>query len=277
MIDSQSNHRASFPKTLTQAKNHTARFLTWRVIFALMLREMTSTYGRSPGGYLWAFLEPAVGILVLVLIFSTGFRSPPLGTNFAIYYASGLLPFYLFLTSATKVQQTITYSRQLLSYPRVTIFDALLARLTLNVLLQTVISAAIFTFILTFYETRTVLRFGALFNAFFMAVALGLGVGALNCVLMSREQIWISVWSVITRPLILISGVIFLHEDVSEPYRSWMGWNPLVHIVGEARRAFYFSYNGDYLSYTYIYGIALVTAAFGFLLLRSYGRDFLER
>ncbi|MDJ0823602.1 MAG: sugar ABC transporter permease, partial [Paracoccaceae bacterium] len=34
------------------------RFATARAVMALMLREMSTSFGRSPGGYLWAILEP---------------------------------------------------------------------------------------------------------------------------------------------------------------------------------------------------------------------------
>ena len=34
------------------------RFRALRTITALILREMGSTYGMSPGGYVWAVLQP---------------------------------------------------------------------------------------------------------------------------------------------------------------------------------------------------------------------------
>lgn len=248
-----------------------------RTITALILREMSTTYGRSPGGYIWAILEPALGLAALTAIFSIGFRSPPLGDNFAIFYASGLLPFVLTMSTSTKVQQSINFSRQLLTYPRVTFLDALLARLILNVLTQLMVSALIFTVILSFSETRTVLRLGTLVNAYAMASAIGFGVGTLNAVLISRNEVWSSVWSVITRPLFLISGIIFLPDHVPEPYSSWMTWNPLIHVTGETRRSFFYSYTGDYVDPLYAYGVALACTVAGLVLLRSYYRDLMER
>ena len=41
-----------------------------RVLFALMLRDMGTRFGRSAGGYLWAVAEPLGGILLLALAFS---------------------------------------------------------------------------------------------------------------------------------------------------------------------------------------------------------------
>jgi len=264
-------------RDLQPTRERLPRAASLRTIAALILREMAVTYGRTPGGYVWAVLEPALGVGLLVLIFSAGFRTPPLGTNFGIYYASGLLPFFMFMTTSAKVQQAINYSKQLLNYPRVTFMDALLARLVLNVLTQLAVSVMIFTFLLTMYETRTVLRPDRLLNAYAMAIALGFGVGALNCLLISRHAIWGTVWSVISRPLLFVSGVIFLHDNIPEPYRGWLEWNPLVHVTGEARRAFYYSYVGDYVDPVFAYGVACICAATGLLMLHSYYRDLLER
>jgi capsular polysaccharide transport system permease protein len=82
---------------------------------------------------------------------------------------------------------------------------------------------------------------------------------------------------VITRPLLLGSGVIFLHDSVPDPYRTWLEWNPLVHVTGESRRAFYYSYVGEYVDPVYAYGVAAICAAVGLLMLQSYYRDLLER
>ena len=64
---------------------NTMVFATPRIIVALILREIGTSYGRSPGGYIWALAEPVLGIALLTAIFSIGFRIPPLGNNFSIF------------------------------------------------------------------------------------------------------------------------------------------------------------------------------------------------
>lgn len=253
------------------------RFATGRAIIALILREMSTTYGRSPGGYIWAIMEPALAISLMAVIFSMGFRSPPMGTNFAIYYATGMLPFYMFTNTSSRVAQAINFSNQLLAYPRVTFWDAVMARFILIVLTQLMVSYILLTFIVMRWETRTILDLPLITNSFAMAAALGLGVGLLNCVIMSRYPIYNTVWSVLTRPLVLVSGVIFPPENIPQPYRGWLEWNPLIHVTGEARMAFYHSYDGSYVSPLYTYSVAIICGFFGLLFLRRFFRDNLER
>ena len=96
---------------------------TLRTIGALFIREMSTTHGRNAFGYAWAVLEPVAGIALLSLVFSLAFRSPSLGTNFPLFYASGLLPFMAYMDVSQKVAQSIRFSRQLIFYPGVTFVD----------------------------------------------------------------------------------------------------------------------------------------------------------
>ena len=253
------------------------RLSALRSIGALILREISTTHARSPGGYIWAVLEPGLGIALLVLLFSTGLHLPPLGTNFALFYASGLLPFFMFVMVEKQVGNALMFSRQLLEYPRVGVVDAVLARFLLSALTQLSVSALILGTVLFAMDTRATLVWPAILSAFCMAAVLGLGIGILNAFVNTYYPIWQRICGVITRPLILISGVIFLHERIPQPYQDWLLWNPLVHITAQSRLGFYYGYRAPYISELYVIGIGLVCASMGLLFLRRYYRDSLER
>lgn len=253
------------------------RFVTMRTITAMMLRQMSSSYGRSPGGYLWSILEPAGGIILMTAIFSAGFRTPSLGTNFAIFYASGFMPFIMFQKVSSKLGNSVRSSKSLLTFPRVTLIDAIAATALLEIVTQLLVSYLIFSIILGFYDTRTILDLPILVSTYMMAIALGIGIGTLNCFLFLRFTLWRTVWGIMTRPLVILSGVIFLHERVPEPYRTWLEWNPLVHVTGQARKAFYISYTAEYVDQVFVYMVAGICAVVGLVFLKRYYRDLLER
>ena len=264
------------PNPVLKSVHRRTRFGMPRTVVALILREMSTTFGRSPGGYLWAFAEPILGIVLLSAIFSIGFRSPLLGDNFAIFYATGLLPFFVFSDISTKTSQAINYSKQLLAYPRVTLIDAILARFILSLLTQLLISYVVLTCILIAFDTRTTLDVGLILLTYAMAAALGLSVGTFNCFLMSLFPLWQRAYSIFTRPLLLISGVIFIYESIPMPYRDWLLYNPLMHITGQMRGAFYHSYDAKYVSPIYVFGFAAIAGTIGLLFLWRYHRDIME-
>lgn len=248
-----------------------------RAITALILREMGTTYGRSPGGYLWAVLEPAAGIALLSLVFSVGFRAPSLGISFPMFYATGMLPFLMFSIVVNKVAQSLNFSRPLLVYPSVTFVDSLIARFVLNILTQLMVSYVVIMSILLLFDTRITPDLSVIAQAFGLTALLAMGIGTLNAFLTTQFPVWQQAWNIIMRPMFLISCIFFLFESIPQPYRDYLWWNPLVHVIGLMRRGFYATYDGPYISVTYVVAISLICLSAGLLFLRRFHRDLLNR
>jgi capsular polysaccharide transport system permease protein len=264
------------PQTPPEPVARKRRFASVRAIMALVLREMETTYGRSPGGYIWAVLEPAAGIALLTFIFSLAFRAPPIGINFPMFYATGMVPFLMYMDISNKISQSIHFSRPLLVYPSVTYVDALIGRFLLNTLTQILVAYIIFAGIFFIFETRTSPDLMQIALALAMTGCLAFGIGTLNCFLNTRFPIWQRVWGIINRPMFILSCIFFVFETVPQPYRDILWWNPLVHLVGQMRAAFYPSYDAAYVSPTYVFGIALICAVFGLVFLTRFHRDLLN-
>lgn len=244
---------------------------------ALVLREMSTTYGRSPGGYLWAILEPAAGIALLTVIFSFAFHTPALGTNFALFYATGLVPLMFFTSLSGRVANSVTYSRQLFAYPSVTFLDAIIARFLLNALTQVMVAYVIFTGILLAFDVPVLLNLGAIAASLTLSALLALGVGTLNCFLFTQFPVWAQIWSILTRPLFVVSCVFMLFDQVPSWAREWLWYNPIIHTVGMMRHGFYSTYHAAYVSAGYVLAVSLVCGVTGLLLLHRYQDELLER
>lgn len=253
------------------------RFASLRSIAALVLREMSTTNGRSPGGYLWAILEPAAGVALLTVIFSMAFQKPALGSNFPLFYASGLVPMGFFTAIAGRVGQSVTYSRQLLVYPSVTFLDAIVARFLLNTLTQVLVASVIISGIFLAFDTKTIVKLPYVAASMAMAASLGLGVGTLNCFLFTKFPVWQQLWSILTRPLFIISCVLMLFDQMPAWAREWLWYNPIVHCVGMMRHGFYPSYHATYVSVAYVMSVSLICGAAGLMLLYRHQTDLLER
>lgn len=241
-----------------------------RTIVALMLREMSAQYGRNPGGYAWAILEPLGMIVILSLGFALMLRSPSLGNSFLLFYATGYLPFTLFGKTTRVVMNALGYSRALLTYPVVSWFDAVAARALLNMLTELLVSYLLIAGILFVVNTHTVLDFGPIVESFAMAAMLGLGVGLVNCVFVGFAFAWLNIWNILTRPLFLASGVIWIMSDLPSGAADILWWNPLVHITGLARTGYYPTYEPQYISGVYVWGLAFGLTALGLLMMRRF-------
>lgn len=265
------------PPDLPPAPAGKHRFASGRTIAALILREMSTRYGRTPGGYIWGIIEPMAAIIVLSVAFSLVMRTPALGTSFLLFFATGYLPFDLFSTLSNTISKAISFSKALLKYPAVTWVDAVLARFLLNSLTGILISILLLTGILMTIDARTVMDFPPIIAAMGLAMLLGLGVGVLNCALIGLYPVWAMAWSIITRPLFLASGVFFLYDDLPPVAQDILWYNPLIHVVGLMRTGFYPTYTAQYVSAIYVLGFSLICLVMGLILLGRYHRDILNR
>jgi capsular polysaccharide transport system permease protein len=238
---------------------------------------MTTTYGRSPGGYIWAVLQPISIIVILALGFSLLLRSPSLGTSFMLFYASGVLPLRLFQELSANVGASLVFNRALMGYPRVTFLDAILARAILCVLTQIMVSFLILSGIFLFGDIREIIDFGPILQTYAATIFLGFGIGTLNCFLITAYPVWKTIWGILSRPLLLISGIFYIYEDLPKIVQDILWFNPIMHISGLSRTGFYSTYSPGYISMTYVLIFGAVPLFFGLVFLKRYAKDILQK
>ncbi len=242
----------------------------FRAISALILREIATAQGRVAGGYLWAIVEPVAAVALLAIVFALAFAAPPLGKDFALFYATGYLPFALYLDLAQKTGVALRFSRPLLSYPAVSWIDAILARFVLNLLTQTVVIALVLGALSGLATDRLVLHPELLAQGLALAAVWGFGVGVMNAFLFGWWPVWERLWSIANRPLFIISGIVFLPEAVPPPFNNWVLANPLTQAIALTRSAIYPGYDVNWVTPLLSASIALIPLAVGLLLLHRH-------
>ncbi len=247
-----------------------------RAVVALVLREIATAQGRVAGGYLWAVAEPVAAVALLSMVFALAFTAPPLGQDFALFYASGYLPFMLYMDLAQKTGVALRFSRPLLAYPAVSWIDAIMARFVLNLLTQLVVITVILGGLAALSPDRLALRADLLAQGLGLAALWGLGIGTLNAFLFGWWPIWERLWSIATRPLFIMSGIVFLPEAVPAPWGIWLQANPLVQSIALTRSGLYPGYDPDWTTPLLAGVTALLPLALGLALLRRHAARLLH-
>lgn len=269
---------AQFPPGLRPSTRGTAQsYAPARAILALILREMSTRFGTQPGGYIWAIVQPLALIIVLSFAFSLLMRSPSLGTSFILFKATGLLVFQMFQQNTNLIARSLRFASSLLEYPRITWVDAILARFILNVMIGLIVSWIILTGIIIYDDVSTVLDWSKILAAYGLAALMALGIGTLNIYMFMRFTVMQNIWGILTAPLMIVSGVIMIYEDMPPLAQEYLWYNPLLHITGLMRDGFYPMYRPQYISFTYVLLWALVPLILGLLLVRRHHRDLLAR
>ena len=182
-----------------------------------MLRGMDTEQPRRSAAISGRFLRPSVPRCCLAIAFSIVLRTPPLGTNFLLFYASGVLPFRFYGSIGKQVAGAINANRGLLAYPVVTPLDAIFAQFALTFMTDGFVAVMIFSGIALFTDADISLDLAHAVGAFILAGLLGLGIGTLNCVLFGFFPTWQNVWSMFSRPMFLASGIFFLYTTACRP------------------------------------------------------------
>ena len=240
-----------------------------RVIFALILRETKTRYGKTRIGYLWALFEPMAHMLIFAAIFSFIGRSSPLGGSVAMLVLTGLFPYNLFFNLATQLLNAVEGNRVLLSYPHVTPFDVMVARSILEVATQIVV----FSFVLLVLATLDLWDMQVdsvigLIMVVLVGSSLGVGLGLVNAVLAFRFPSYANVFGMIQRPMYFLSGIFFVVGYMSTDIQNIMYYNPIVHLIEWFRSAVYIGYESDFLDKQYLFNFTLAVVFLGLLLLR---------
>lgn len=247
-----------------------------RSIVALMLREIGASNGRSALGYLWELVEPVAYIMLLTFLFGLFLHAPPLGTSFPLFYASGLLPFLMFLEVTNRVAGAVRFSRPLLSYPGVTFLDAILARFLVVAITKAVVFAVVIGLLVTVWRVEPFFDAPRLIEGVAAVLLLALSFGTMNCLLLAFFPLYDRIWALVTKPLLVVSAVLYMFDTVPLPFRDWLWWNPVVHLVGMVRGGIYPTYHGDYVSVTYLLTLVALTLPPALFFLRRYWRELLE-
>ncbi len=240
-----------------------------RVIFALILRETRTRYGKTRIGYLWALFEPLAHILIFAAIFSFTGRASPLDESVALLVLTGLFPYNLFSNLSIQLMNAVEANKVLLSYPHVTPFDVMASRTILEIATQMVVF--IFVLLILALEDLWDMQIDSLLNVLFVvlvATALGAGMGLINAVLAFKFPSYANIFGMIMRPMYFLSGIFFVVGYMSTEIQNIMYYNPVAHLIEWFRSAIYIGYNSEFLDKHYLFNFTLTVVFLGLLLLR---------
>ncbi len=249
-----------------------------RIVAALIRREMKAHFGASRIGYLWALIEPALHLALYLVFFTLIFkRHTPIGTSIALFMLSGIVPYFLYSKLATYVSASIGSNRNLLTLPPVKPLDVVVARVVLEAATYMFVGGLMF-FGLYLSGVPEAIPHDLLrvMEACALAIALGLGIGMINIVIVSYFHNWMTIFGMASFPLWVFSGIWYLPEQIPEPYRDYMLYNPILHVVLMFRTGFYWNYNAAFLDTSYVVTVSLLLIATGLAFMQVARRKVLE-
>ncbi len=221
------------------------------IYYALMLRDIRSRFFGHGLGYLVVLAWPLGHILIVVTVYTVTRRVAPVGDNFVLFAATGLVPYMTFNYMSRFMMTSALMNRPLLMFPIVKILDVVFARALLEIMSTCCVTAMLFLILTlgridcTPYEPQE-----AAF-ALLASIAFGLGAGVLNAIIVLAFRPWIIGSIPLFILLYISSGILFSIDALPDIVRYLLSFNPLVHLVAWMRSAYYPGYGLLTLGKTY--------------------------
>ena len=242
-----------------------------RVVTALIFREILAQYGATKIGYLWALLLPISQTFILAVIFWSVGRGDMFGSDFGsivLFIATGFLSLNLFVNISNQIMQSNSANRALFGYPLVLPFDAMISRLILTFV--TTILSFMTTLLIIFQvglwspEIDSILR---VTGAIVVISLIGFGVGMVNSFIILILPSYQNIYSIITRPLMFMSGVFYLASDqlIPKPILDILYYNPILHCTEWLRSGFYKNWESKFTDFNYVIPFLVISLFIGLL------------
>jgi len=241
------------------------------VIFAIMMREIQTRFGRHNIGFVWLFIEPLVlGTAVGLIHYASGHAMPG-GLNPFLFSLYGYVPFFMFRSLVTRGATAILANMTLLYHRRVTLTDIMIGRNLVEVL-------AILG-VITIMVTATSLFFGLPPNNVGEILLGLLGMATLShglsLLVASASAYWESFERVLhpsTYLLMPVSGAFYAAAWFPPEIRNLLLWMPLLHVHEIIREGAFGDQIQSYYSILYLVEWCIASNALGLLALRAVRR-----
>jgi len=206
-------------------------WLTW----VLTLRELKGRYKTATLGFLWAFVNPLLQLLVLSLVFSIFLKVQV--PNYPIFLLSGILPWTYFSSALTQGTSSLINSRDIIKktfFPRQVIPLSSVAAALINF----VLSLILFLILVLILTPQISVNILFILIAVTLQTALIVGIVLIT----SSLEIYYRDVSFIVQAAILVwfylTPIIYPLSFVPEKYSTFYMLNPMVGIASVFRAAF---------------------------------------
>jgi capsular polysaccharide transport system permease protein len=255
--------KTSFRRSLT---------IQGRVIYALLMREVITRYGRHNIGFMWLFVEPMLFTLGVTALWTA--TKAAHGSNLPIvaFAVTGYSSVLLWRNGATRCAKAIEPNLSLLYHRNVRVIDVLASRLILEIAGAT-ISVIVITLVFVSIGWMTlpsdVLRMMvAWFLLSWFAVSLGLVVAAMS----ERSEMFDRIWHTVTYLIFPLSGAVFMVDWLPKAAQELVLWIPMVHGVEMLRHGYFGDAVRTHESVAYLMLANLFLLLIGLALVRETGR-----
>lgn len=214
------------------------------MIYALLMREIITRYGRHNIGFAWLFVEPMLFTTGITVLWYTLKNTHGSDLPIVAFAVTGYSTVLLWRNVANRVTHAVEANTGLLYHRNVKVLDVFLARMLLEV------SGATMSFLFlsfVFFASgfmRMPADFLVMFQGWFLLAWFALGLGMIVGSLAALSDLVDRLWHTFTYLLFPLSGAAYMVSWLPHQLQEYVLYLPMVHATEIIRQGYY----GDMVS-----------------------------
>lgn len=225
-----------------------------RVIQALIIRELTTRFGRENIGFLWVMAEPLLFAVLVGLLWRFEKGPQEHGVSIIAFVATGYLPLVMFRSTVTRAMGSFSANSSLMYHRQVKILDLILVRFLVEMIGHMMAYLFIATVLYALDEFPWPHDLGFLLLGWAYYALFTLTLATIVAPLSEMSEVLEKVMPVTTYLMVPFSGAFFMAEWLAPDVKAAVLWSPPVHAMEMMRYGVF----GDalYPNFSFAYTLA---------------------
>jgi len=200
-----------------------------RVIHALMIRELTTRFGRENIGFLWIMVEPLLfaGLVAVMWRFMKGPEEH--GISVIAFVVTGYIPITLFRHGVSRSVSVFVANSSLLYHRQIKILDFVLVRFLIEMLGGMMAYVFIAVILIAFDVFPVPANIGHLIAGWFLYAFVCFSICLVIAPLSEMSEVLEKIIPVTTYIMIPVSGLFTMASWLTPTMREYLLWSPFVH------------------------------------------------
>jgi capsular polysaccharide transport system permease protein len=243
-----------------------------QVIWALLLREMLTRYGRHNIGFMWLFIEPMMFTLGVAALWSFSGMHRQLSTPVIAFAVTGYSSVLLWRNMPARCISAIEPNLALMYHRQVKLIDVFLSRLILEAAGATISFATLSILFVAIGWMKAPDDILKVTLAWLLLAWYGTAMALLLGALSGRSEIVEKLWHPVSYLLFPLSGAAFMVDWLPPAAQKVVLWLPMVHGVEYLRDGYFGSGVRTHYHLTYMASACLILTFLALAEERAIGR-----
>lgn len=254
------------------ASFRTAWAIQKRVIGALMMREITTRFGRENIGFLWIMGEPLLFAVLVGIMWSYLHGSSEHGVSVMAFVVSGYIPLTLFRHAVSKSIALFVANNSLMYHRQIGIYDFIFVRFLIEMIgsMMAYLFIAIILISLDYFPAPA--DIGLLISGWLLYSFITLSMCLVIAPLSEMSEVLEKFMPVVTYIMIPFSGTFNMASWLSPNVREVLLYSPFVTAMELMRAGIFGDKVTPYYNFPVALAVPMIFSLLGFALCRQIRR-----